>query len=115
MTNGNYRRLNRVDPTVAGQELRGLVQTNLIEQQGTSRWTYYTLSTSSELPAPQIPQTEEDRILAFAGEHGSINNEQCRKLLGVDKDRASYLLKKLAAAGTRRAECEHRWSRYLLP
>jgi hypothetical protein len=28
---------------IAGQELRGLLQTGLIEQHGASRWTSYTL------------------------------------------------------------------------
>jgi hypothetical protein len=34
ISNSEYRRLNRVDTMVAGQELRGLVEAGLIEQQG---------------------------------------------------------------------------------
>jgi hypothetical protein len=40
--------LNRVDAMVAGQELRGLVQVNLVDQQGASRWTSYTLKAARE-------------------------------------------------------------------
>jgi len=41
ITNSEYRRLNHVDTMVAGQELRGLVEVRLIEQQGVGRWTSY--------------------------------------------------------------------------
>jgi ATP-dependent DNA helicase RecG len=43
ITNADYRRLNRVDAMVAGQELRGLVQAGMIDQHGASRGTSYTL------------------------------------------------------------------------
>jgi hypothetical protein len=37
ITNSDYRRLNRIDAMVAGHELHGLVQANLIEQHGANR------------------------------------------------------------------------------
>ena len=41
--NRDYRRLNRVDTIAAGQDLRGMVQTGLVEQTGFGRWTKYAL------------------------------------------------------------------------
>jgi predicted HTH transcriptional regulator len=99
ITNGDYRRLNRVDTMMAGQELRGLVQTGLVDQQGTNRWKSYMLRISCEHVAPGTLPTDEEKILAYVREHSSINNAEGRKLLGVDLHRASDLLKRLAAEG----------------
>ena len=57
----------------------------------------------------------EDRILAHVRDRGSISNAECRQLLSVDLQRASYLLKKLHADGLLAKRGERRWSRYLLP
>jgi ATP-dependent DNA helicase RecG len=102
IANQEYRHLNRVDPATAGQELRGLVQTGLVEQHGFGRGTTYRLSVSRDLPSEQAPQaarTPRDRILDYVRWHGSINNSECRELLGVGIQRASYLLKKMVAEG----------------
>jgi predicted HTH transcriptional regulator len=98
ITNADYRRLNRVEAAVAGQELRGLVDADLVEQDGVGRWTTYRLKVARELPEQLEPVTEEDKILAFAHDKGSITNGECQTLLGVDQDRAYYLLKKLVEA-----------------
>ena len=115
ITNSDYRRLNRVDAMVAGQELRGLVQTGLIEQHGASRSTYYTLKADGENIGQVESQTQEDQILAYVRENGAITNAECRQLLDVDMHRASYLLKKLTVEGALRREGERRWARYRLP
>ncbi len=57
----------------------------------------------------------EERILVYVREHGSISNADCRNLLSVDLQRASYLLKKLHAEGALEKHGERRWSRYRLP
>ena len=57
----------------------------------------------------------EDLILAHVREQGSISNTECRILLSVDLQRASYLLKKLHAEGVLEKHGERRWSRYRLP
>jgi ATP-dependent DNA helicase RecG len=98
MANADYRRLNHVDPLVAGQDLRGLVEAGLIEQQGVGRWTSYRLRVPRELPEILAPRTDEDKILALVRKEGSITNSQCRQLLGVEEPRAYYLLKKLCDA-----------------
>jgi len=51
--------------------------------------------------APEIPRrpaTEEECILAYVQQNGSISNIECRALLGVDRHRAFYLLEKLRQA-----------------
>ena len=114
ITNADYRRLNHVDTIRAGQELRELVQTGLVEQHSTGRWTHYSLKVPGELPVSEIPKTDKEKIIEFVLEHGSISNAQCRELLKVELQRASYLLKKMAADGKLRRERSHRWARYLL-
>ncbi len=99
ITNADYRRLNRVEPAVAGQELRGLVDTDLVEQDGVGRWTTYSVKVAKELPEQLQPATEEDKIIAFARERGSITNREVQELLGMNEPRAYYLLRKLTRAG----------------
>lgn len=115
ITNADYRRLNRVDAAAAGQELRGLVEAGLVEPHGASRWTSYTLRVPREHSAQAAELADEQKILSYVRERGSINNAECRELLGIDLQRASYLLKKLAAAGILKREGERRWARYRAP
>jgi ATP-dependent DNA helicase RecG len=115
ITNSDYRRLNHVDVITAGQELRGLVEAGLIEQQGVGRWTSYQLKASPELPEERKPQTDEEKIQEHVRQHGSINNAECRDLLHVDLHRASHLLKRMHARGALRRRGERRWARYYVP
>lgn len=115
ITNSDYRRLSHVDAATAGQELRGLVQAGLIEQEGVGRWTYYTLKVFRKPAEQKVSQSDEDMVLAYVREHGSIDNAQCRELLNVGLQRASYLLKRLAAKGILKREGERRWACYHLP
>jgi len=112
--NADYRRLNRVDAVMAGAELRGLVQEGLAAQEGVGRWTTYTLKAPREIPELFQKQGEEEKILAFVRERGSISNEECRKLLDVDSRRATYLLQKMTADERLNAEGVRRWTRYRL-
>ena len=79
MTNADYRRLHHgaVETVEATRELRGLVETGLVEMHGTRRWAYYTLS-EEVLPRvqPTLPlaMSDEERILAYVEQRGSINN-----------------------------------------
>jgi len=61
------------------------------------------------------PITDEEKILAYVREHGSISNPECCALLSVDYNRASYLLKKMHRYGLLVRQGENRWSRYQLP
>jgi predicted HTH transcriptional regulator len=115
ITNSDYRRLNRVDVTAAGHELRGLVETRVVEQFGFGRWTSYKLRVPAEPPLkPPVP-SDEERILIFVRERGSISNAECRDLLEVDQRRAKYLLKKMVMGGNLIRQGQHRWSRFRLP
>ena len=118
ISNADYRRLNHVDGMQAGQELRAMVQQGLIEPHGVSRWTYYTLKELSEQVTPAVPSKfppEVEKIMAFVQKHGSINNAECRELLEIELQRASYLLKKMVREGQLKQEGERRWMRYRLP
>lgn len=114
LTNADYRRLNRVEAASAGQELRGLVDTGLVDQDGVGRWTTYSLKVARELSEQLEPATEEDKILAFARDKGAINNSECQVLLGVDENRAYYLLKKLVEGGRLQPQGKGKGRKYLL-
>jgi ATP-dependent DNA helicase RecG len=100
IANADYRRLNRVESLLAGQELRGLVEAGLVEQEGVGRSTKYALKVAREAPGPEPerPPTDEDRILAHVRAKGAITNRETQTLLGVNSDRAHYLLRKLTDA-----------------
>lgn len=115
VTNSDYRRLNHVDPVIANRELRGLLAQGLIQQHGSKRWAYYTLAVPATIEAPAADKTDEDKILTYVREHGSIGNAECRVLLGVEMLRAWYLLKRLSARGSLRRVGTKRWARYVLP
>jgi predicted HTH transcriptional regulator len=115
INNSEYRRLNHVDPLTAGADLRGLVQSGLVEQRGVSRWTSYALRVTSDVPQVVVPEKEEDKILSHVRKHGSISNAECRALLGVNEPRAYYLLTNLTTAGRLKPVKSGRWRRYVLP
>ena len=62
--------------------------------------------------APVI--SDEERIMAYVREHGSIKRADCQQLLGVDDIRAKYVLRKMKDAGLLRQEGTRRGSRYVL-
>jgi ATP-dependent DNA helicase RecG len=115
LTNSDYQRLNQVDSLTAGRELRGLVQVGLVEQQSARRWTYYTLTVSRVLPGQQPVISQEEQILAFTRERGSIGSADCQALLNVDYRRAWYLLKKLTENGGLSARGKGKGRRYFPP
>ncbi|MBI5657281.1 MAG: putative DNA binding domain-containing protein [Geobacter sp.] len=118
ITNADYRRLNHVEALRAGQELRELAQTGLVDQHSSGRWTHYTLDDSFNRPveetAVEMPLTDEAKIIAFVRENRSINNAECRSLLGVNLRRATYLLNKLVGECFLEREKGKRWARYSL-
>jgi len=120
MTNAVYRRLHHgtVETVEATRELRGLVETGLVEMHGTRRWAYYTLS-EEVLPRMQPPlplaMSDEEKIMAYVREYGSITNKKCRELLGwteSDRYRAKRLLLKLVKEGKLGLAGRGRWTRY---
>jgi len=115
------------------RELRNLIEYALIKSRGGLilpehlRFIEFRSGGEAEGDArmeerPGSPALTEDgsvrpgeRILAYVREHGAISNTDCRNLLSVDLQRASYLLKKLHADGLLEKHGERRWSRYSLP
>jgi len=74
---------------------------------------YYFIS-----PPPPTPKTAEEAILAYVREHGWIDNEKCRGVLGIDKSKSSkawYLLRKMCDKGLLIRKGRKRWARYVLP
>jgi predicted HTH transcriptional regulator len=113
--NQDYRRLNRVDMITAGQDLRGLVQADLVEQTGVGRWTKYGLKVL-EGESGNFPLGEkEKKIIAYIRQSGSITNAECRELLGTNLDVTSYHLKKMTEKGLIKRMGKRRWTRYELP
>jgi predicted HTH transcriptional regulator len=99
----------------AGQELRRLVEADLVEQQGIGRWTSYRLKLLPELPEQLVLQSEEDKILVYVRQSGSMTNTDCRGLLSVNEARAYYLLKKLCEVRRLRPEGKGKGRGYVLP
>ena len=62
-------------------------------------------------PKPHDSQTEEELILEYVRQNGSISNAECRNLLNVDRNRAFYLLNKMRAAGLLTCQGSRRWAR----
>jgi len=56
--------------------------------------------------------TNEEKVLAYIKEHGSINNSECQHLLSVNLRHASYLLNKLCQYGLLERKGKRRWARY---
>ena len=99
ITNSDYQRLNHVDSVTTNRELRGLVQSGLIEQHSTRRWAYYTLNAPAEAEVPQTPQTDEEKILAYVRKYGFIKRADCQRLLGINKSQARYTLQGMRERG----------------
>ena len=113
------------------RELRNLVERALLESGGEiqSEHLHFVFPLGSPAgsgtPSPEVPRrahglaasapAEDQRILAFVREQGSINNAQCRELLGVGMHRAWYLLRRLHRAGALRQDSSGRWAHYRLP
>jgi ATP-dependent DNA helicase RecG len=58
--------------------------------------------------------SDEERILAYIREHGSIKRADCQQLLGVDEIKAKYVLRKMKDAGLLLQEGTRRGAHYVL-
>ncbi|MGD1973530.1 MAG: ATP-binding protein [Desulfobacterales bacterium] len=113
--NQDYRRLNRVDMMTAGLDLRGMVQTGLVEQTGFGRWTKYHLFISDVRVKLTTIEPDEEKIISYIKRHGSITNADCRDLLQINLHNTTYFLKKMTKKGLIKRHGKHRWTRYRLP
>ncbi|OGN88194.1 MAG: hypothetical protein A2Z74_05965 [Chloroflexi bacterium RBG_13_46_9] len=100
----------------ATRELRNLTDYGLVDLHGSRRWAYYTLNVPVEAPPVQVAlETDEEKILAYVREHGSIKRAECQALLNVTETQARYILKKMKDRLLLRLEGTGKPSRYLLP
>ncbi len=74
-----------------------------------------TLDAPADTDSTPTAAADEERIMQHVRAQGSITNSDCRELLGVERNRASYLLKKLHGSGFLRCEGQGRWATYRLP
>jgi DNA-binding NtrC family response regulator len=74
-----------------------------------------SLSTSEAVPAvtQTADQSAASSLLAYARQHGRIDNTSAQQLLEIDHGRASYLLKKLHREGHLAKQGERRWAYYI--
>jgi len=114
MTNSDYQRLNHVDSVIANRELHSLVQLDLIQQHSTRRWAYYTLDVPAEVKIIKLPQTDEEKILAYVQKRRSIKRAECQQLLGITGIQARYLLQKMQKRGLLRLDGRGRGAKYFL-
>jgi len=85
MTNGEYCRLNSVDSVTATRDLKGLVDSGLVEMHGTRRWAYYRLVVKVETKSKLFDIDLSPRqkvILDYIKEHGSITTAEYVKVSG---------------------------------
>jgi predicted HTH transcriptional regulator len=88
--NRDYRRLNRVDMMTAGQDLRGMVQTGLVEQTGFGRYTKYRLFISDVGEKVTEIEPEEEKIISYIKRHGAITNAEILYMLTYITHRILY-------------------------
>jgi hypothetical protein len=54
---------------------------------GFGRWTKYALRVQDDSVEKPAFRSGEDKILAYINKHDTINNSECRKMLGINKNR----------------------------
>ena len=87
-----------------------------VDLRGSRRWAYYALNVPAEAPPLQaVLETDEEKILAYVRERGSIKRAECQALLNVTETQARYILKKMKDRSLLRLEGSGKPSRYLLP
>ena len=109
------------------RELKNLIERALIESGGAEiapehlHFVFPSGGSHSGAEGPKVAASasqnaaaEEQRILRYVREQGSINNTQCRELLGVGIHRAWYLLRKLQRSGALIQDSSRRWAQYRL-
>jgi ATP-dependent DNA helicase RecG len=62
ITNQEYCRLNNVDSVTATRDLKGLVDTELVERLGTRRWAHYRLAINFEKRQGDLPFGNETNL-----------------------------------------------------
>ena len=112
------------------RELRNIIEHALISSRGkTLEPMHFRLSTKNpilepdeanflenlqEVSAVNKRTNDEENIIIYIKKHGSIDNSIVQKLLEVEHNRASYLLKKLLTERKIIKQGQRRWTHYVL-
>jgi ATP-dependent DNA helicase RecG len=107
ITNPDYCRLTHTDSRIASRELAELVELQLLVQHGIGRWTYYSLSETSDRAAGKISLPEKqykredrsDAIYTFIKEHQPVSRSDMAKGLTMNSGTVAYWLRKLIKKG----------------
>lgn len=99
LTNADYCRMNECDSRVASKELGDLVGKDLLDQHGTRRWAFYTLSAQKpdvkEVPVGRKRVGRSQEILAFLKERGECSRQDLEEALGLSGPGVLYWLRKM--------------------
>ena len=108
------------------RELKNLLERALIESGGEAitpehlrfvrMHTARAAVSASEFSAPgrHVAEPQLERVIEYIREKGSINNRECRELLSVGLQHASYLLCRAQENGILQRTSSGRWARYHL-
>lgn len=106
MVNRDYQLLNNVDARTASRELRGLVETSIVETVGTRGGAYYQLAPKVPKVSPwlsndvtQKPQPVPEKyrpVFELVQVRGPISASDIADALGVSRRGVNYILGKLA-------------------
>jgi ATP-dependent DNA helicase RecG len=83
ITNPEYCRLNTVDSVTATKDLKGLVDSGLVEMHGTRRWAHYRFVEKAETSSKLIDVDLTPRqkiIMDYLKAHGSIKTAEYIKI-----------------------------------
>jgi ATP-dependent DNA helicase RecG len=100
--NRDYVRLTACTSVEATQALRRMVDKGVLAMQGTRGGAYYVLPEKLPEPQPSLLDaalTDEERILRLARREGKIKVSLCMERLGLSRDCASKLLRRLVERG----------------
>ena len=111
LANSDYVALNAVDRDTAYRDLADLAERGLVEVRGSGAATTYRVLRSAA-PAPPLPATPMEQLVARIASTGKITNAEVREIFGVDRDAAKYKLTRWVSDGILVREGTHRRAWY---
>jgi hypothetical protein len=91
-----------------------LLKPSLAAATGNTRELAAAVPAKSEPPDVVSSVPEETAMTDCVRQRGSINNAECRELLGVGMHQAWYLLRKLHRSDKLKQDSSGRWAQYRL-
>jgi len=98
------------------RELKNIIERALIKSSGSMiglEHIQFIDSTSPKIDKGAL--ANEEKVLEYVRQYGSITNAECRKLLLLNRRQATYLLDKMYNKGLLERKESHRWTKYCLP